>query len=207
MAKLSTGINGPVTGKVGNNVGGIWKGINYVRGNFIPANPQTAAQTAQRDKLAEIVRLSKPILGGLLRDYYKSIVSGLSTTEWSEHIKRNLLTMTSKTDYENYGLKDNGNYWYSDMEASDSSGNISISWAVEDSTFNASLPWHVIIQPDLQIPAKLVKSGNTLEDEGDSIPSTSYDTTKDMYLVTLFYDATTDTFACAFNHGKVHTGA
>lgn len=38
-------------GKLGDAVMSIWKGIHYVRSRVIPSNPQTAAQTLQRDAL------------------------------------------------------------------------------------------------------------------------------------------------------------
>ena len=51
MGKISQGILGGVSGKVGNVVGGSWKGIDYLK--IMPAsvaNPQTPAQMDQRSK-------------------------------------------------------------------------------------------------------------------------------------------------------------
>lgn len=61
MAKLSSGILGGISGKVGNVVGGRWRGIDYIRSK--PAsvkNPNTEAQQKQRTRFRLIGRfLSK----------------------------------------------------------------------------------------------------------------------------------------------------
>jgi len=51
MGKISQGILGGISGKVGNVVGGTWKGIDYIRikpSNV--ANPRTEGQVNQRNK-------------------------------------------------------------------------------------------------------------------------------------------------------------
>lgn len=54
-------VNGPflsidASGKLYNVlVASIWKGRNYMRGHFIPTNPNTAAQQAQRTLMASAV--------------------------------------------------------------------------------------------------------------------------------------------------------
>lgn len=63
MAKLPIGILGPVSGKVGNVVGGSWRGIDYLRS--MPANvtnPRTEAQLSQRGKFVLMVRFLQPVL-------------------------------------------------------------------------------------------------------------------------------------------------
>jgi hypothetical protein len=62
MGKISQGILGGVSGKVGNVVGGSWKGIDYLR--ILPAsvaNPQTPAQMDQRSKFITVINFLQPI--------------------------------------------------------------------------------------------------------------------------------------------------
>lgn len=57
MGQIKKGILGGVSGKVGNVVGGSWKGIDYLR--VLPAsvtNPKTINQTTVRTKFAMLVR-------------------------------------------------------------------------------------------------------------------------------------------------------
>ncbi|MGD9928729.1 MAG: DUF6266 family protein [Mangrovibacterium sp.] len=56
MGKISQGILGGFSGKVGTVIGGSWKGIDYMRS--IPAsvaNPRTAAQVQQRTKFTTAI--------------------------------------------------------------------------------------------------------------------------------------------------------
>ena len=62
MAKLSSGILGGISGKVGNVVGGRWRGIDYIRSK--PAsvkNPNTEAQQKQRMKFRLVMGLLRKI--------------------------------------------------------------------------------------------------------------------------------------------------
>lgn len=63
MARLPLGILGPVSGKVGNVVGGTWRGIDYLRA--MPANvgnPRTEAQLNQRGRFVMMLRFLQPAL-------------------------------------------------------------------------------------------------------------------------------------------------
>ncbi len=64
MAKLSSGILGPVNGKVGNVVGFNWKGINALRIYTIPSNPKTASQELNRSKFSSVVGFCKTLTVG-----------------------------------------------------------------------------------------------------------------------------------------------
>lgn len=62
MARIKSGILSNVSGKVGNVVGGTWKGINYLRG--MPAgvrNPNSTLQFSQRLKFSLMVRFLQPV--------------------------------------------------------------------------------------------------------------------------------------------------
>lgn len=64
MGKLPIGILGPVSGKVGNVVGGRWKGVDYLRA--MPAsvnNPRTQAQLNQRGRFITMLRFLQAVLG------------------------------------------------------------------------------------------------------------------------------------------------
>jgi len=62
MGTIKKGILGGVSGKVGNVVGGSWKGIDYLR--ILPAdvsNPNTELQSTQRLKFAAVLRFLQPM--------------------------------------------------------------------------------------------------------------------------------------------------
>lgn len=62
MARVKSGILGGFSGKVGNVVGGSWKGIDYMRVKSASvSNPRTPAQLAQRGKLSTTVKMLQPI--------------------------------------------------------------------------------------------------------------------------------------------------
>lgn len=61
MGKISQGILGGVSGKVGNVIGGSWKGIDYLR--IKPssvANPRTEGQVTQRYKFTAALEFLQP---------------------------------------------------------------------------------------------------------------------------------------------------
>ena len=61
MGKISQGILGGLSGKVGNIIGGSWKGIDYIR--IKPssvANPRTPGQVNQRNKFSATIEFLQP---------------------------------------------------------------------------------------------------------------------------------------------------
>lgn len=61
MGKISQGILGGLSGKVGNIIGGSWKGIDYIR--IKPssvANPRTVGQVNQRTKFSSVLEFLQP---------------------------------------------------------------------------------------------------------------------------------------------------
>lgn len=66
MGKISQGILGGFSGKVGNVIGGSWKGINYIRIKPTSvANPRTKGQVNQRTKFTatlEFLQAVKPFI-------------------------------------------------------------------------------------------------------------------------------------------------
>ena len=73
MGKISQGILGGLSGKVGNVIGGSWKGIDYIR--IKPssvANPRTEGQVNQRNRFTvtlEFLQSIKPFI----KQGYKSL--------------------------------------------------------------------------------------------------------------------------------------
>jgi hypothetical protein len=66
MGKISQGILGGFSGKVGNVIGGNWKGIDYMRVRPASvANPQTAGQVDQRTKFSTVLGFLQPLRGFL----------------------------------------------------------------------------------------------------------------------------------------------
>jgi hypothetical protein len=61
MGKINQGILGGFSGKVGNVVGGIWKGINYMRVLTKPTNPNSEKQQNQRSKFSLALSFLQPI--------------------------------------------------------------------------------------------------------------------------------------------------
>ncbi|WBX70367.1 DUF6266 family protein [Tenacibaculum retecalamus] len=72
MGKISQGILGGLSGKVGNVIGGSWKGIDYIR--IKPssvANPRTEGQVNQRNKFSATLEYLQPNIE-FIRLGYKS---------------------------------------------------------------------------------------------------------------------------------------
>jgi hypothetical protein len=64
MGKISQGILGGFSGKVGNIIGGNWKGIDYMRVKAASVkNPQTDGQVGQRSKFTTVLQLLQPLTG------------------------------------------------------------------------------------------------------------------------------------------------
>lgn len=62
MGKISQGILGGFSGKVGNVIGGNWKGIDYMRVKPAKvANPKTKAQKDQRSQFVLVLNFLQPI--------------------------------------------------------------------------------------------------------------------------------------------------
>jgi hypothetical protein len=61
MGKINQGILGGLSGKVGNVIGGNWKGINYLRIKPTSvANPRTEGQVNQRNKFTATLEFLQP---------------------------------------------------------------------------------------------------------------------------------------------------
>jgi hypothetical protein len=75
MAKINSGILGPLSGKVSGVVGGSWRGVPYIRGYAKPGYSNTDAQALQRAKMAYAVEAAKPFVGRVFNPYYDKFLS------------------------------------------------------------------------------------------------------------------------------------
>lgn len=79
MGVIKRGILGGFSGKVANVIGGSWKGIAYMRAMPLSvANPQTAGQVAQRNKMAGLVLFAKLFLGNVIKPVMDRFAVGMS---------------------------------------------------------------------------------------------------------------------------------
>ncbi len=95
MGKINRGILGGFSGKVGNVVGGNWKGIDYMRIKAANvANPRTEAQESQRTKFLMVMRFLSP-----LKDFLKLGFKqyAIKMTEFNNAMSYNLKNAISGT--------------------------------------------------------------------------------------------------------------
>ena len=79
MATMKQGILGGLSGRVGNIVFSSWKGIAVAKSRPLSvANPQTAAQTEQRDRMSGIVRDARILLASLIQPFWNPFAQGQS---------------------------------------------------------------------------------------------------------------------------------
>lgn len=101
MGKISQGVLGGFSGKVGNVVGGTWKGIDYMR--IKPANvsnPRTAGQMDQRSKFALVLSFLQP-MKNFLRVGFKNYAH--KQTQFNGAMSYNLLNGVTGA-YPNYSI-------------------------------------------------------------------------------------------------------
>jgi hypothetical protein len=89
MAKLTQGILGGVKGKIGNVVGSSWKGIPIIKVKPLSvANPQTAAQQAQRGRMTHIVAFVIPVVASVIKPLWDRFAVKMSGV--NAFIQRNI---------------------------------------------------------------------------------------------------------------------
>lgn len=102
MARLRSGILGNTRGKVAGVVGSQWKDKNYIREYVLPANPNTAAQQAQRGKMSDTVNFCKPLVGPVFNSYTDKFQKSMSGFNF--FIKRNIAEFDGSPDLSNVKL-------------------------------------------------------------------------------------------------------
>ena len=101
MAIISQGILGGVSGKIGNVIGGSWKGIDYLR--IMPAsvaNPKTPAQMDQRSKFITVIKFLQPMVD-FLRVGFK--LYAIKMTQFNNAMSYNLKNAITGT-YPDYTI-------------------------------------------------------------------------------------------------------
>lgn len=101
MGTISQGVLGGFSGKIGNIVGGTWKGIDYMR--IKPANvanPRTPGQLDQRSKFALVLNFLQPMTE-FLRVGYK--LYAIKMTEFNSAMSFILFNAVSG-DYPDYAI-------------------------------------------------------------------------------------------------------
>lgn len=89
MAKLSQGILGGISGKIGNIVGSSWKGIAVIKTKPLSvANPRTASQVAQRNSMTGIVKLSVSVLSTIIKPLWDRAAQYMSG--YNAFVKENI---------------------------------------------------------------------------------------------------------------------
>lgn len=105
MAIINQGILGGLSGKIGNVIGGSWKGIDYLR--IKPssvANPKTEGQVDQRSKFSTVLRFLQPMTD-FLRVGFKLYANKM--TQFNAAMSYNLYNGVTGS-YPNYSI-DYGN--------------------------------------------------------------------------------------------------
>jgi hypothetical protein len=93
MAKLTSGIFGPISGKVGGLVGVIWKNISYIRTKpQKTTKPPTVAQIASREKFRFVNELLAPFYPFLIVGF-KNMARGKTeiNVAFSENFKQSVI--------------------------------------------------------------------------------------------------------------------
>ena len=98
MAKILNGILGGGSGKVGGVIMSSWKGIDTLKAYAIPSNPQSAAQTTQRNKFTGILTFLQLILATVIQPYWDSFAVGMSG--FNEAMRVNLLAWADDTAFD-----------------------------------------------------------------------------------------------------------
>jgi hypothetical protein len=105
MGKISQGILGGLSGKVGNVIGGSWKGIDYIR--IKPssvANPRTVGQVNQRNKFSATIQFLQPNKGFLNVGYKAFAVKKTAFNAAMSYILGNAITGTAPNFNVDYSL-------------------------------------------------------------------------------------------------------
>lgn len=97
MAILDRGILGGGRNAVGTVVMTKWRGKDVIRARVTPANPQTAAQTAQRDLFAQLTRAGSSLMDPFVRPYWARFErrGRNATTAFNEFVRANVRVMRS----------------------------------------------------------------------------------------------------------------
>lgn len=144
MGKIKQGVLGGFSGKVGNVIGGSWKGIDYMR--IQPssvANPKTDLQVSMRSKFMLVVQFLQPLIAVLRVGFRNYAIRMSAFNSAVSHNYHNAL----QGSYPNYSI-DFANVLVSRGKltgalnpaiASGSAGTVTLSWEDNSADGNANL--------------------------------------------------------------------
>lgn len=157
MGKISQGVLGGFSGKVGNVVGGTWKGIDYMR--IKPSNvsnPRSAGQVDQRSKFSTTLRFLQTMTD-FLRVGFKLYAN--KKTQFNAAMSYNLNNAMTGTypnlmiDYSNALVSRGGLTGAANGAASSSGGAVDFTWddnSGSGSAFATDTALLVVYNPDKQ---------------------------------------------------------
>lgn len=88
MGKLTNGLLGPVSGRVGGVVGANWKGVRYLRSYVVPGASNTDAQIAQRARFSAVVIPAKYFVTRVFNPFYDKFLTRASG--FNQYVSRNI---------------------------------------------------------------------------------------------------------------------
>jgi len=143
MGKINQGILGGLSGKVGNIIGGSWKGIDYIR--IKPssvANPRTEGQVNQRNKFTATLEFLQPNIEFIRVGYKDYAIKMTAFNAAMSEILGNAITGTAPdfvVDYPNV-LVSKGNLKGILNPSFDAAtaGQVSLSWSDNSNEINAN---------------------------------------------------------------------
>lgn len=164
MGVIKRGILGGFSGKVANVIGGSWKGIAYMRAMPLSvANPQTAGQVAQRNKMSSLVFFARLFLGNVIKPVMDRFAVQMSG--FNDFVKVNMPVVdgNGNIDYTSIqfgsGILDNAIFAVNPSLAADNE----ITWADNSGTGSAlatDLLWYAMFNESTGF-ASGAKSGTT----------------------------------------------
>ena len=143
MGKISQGILGGLSGKVGNIIGGSWKGIDYIR--IKPssvANPRTEGQVNQRNKFTAALEFLQPNIEFIRKGYKDYAIKMTAFNAAMSEVLENAITGTAPdftVDYPNV-LVSKGNLKGVLNPTFDAAttGQVTLNWSDNSSEINAN---------------------------------------------------------------------
>ena len=100
MGKLTSGILGPVSGRIGGVVGASWKGVKYLRSYVVPGASNTAAQLAQRARFAALIIPAKYFTTRIFNPYVDRFLTRQSG--FNRYVSTNIPKAPSYTPIPNH---------------------------------------------------------------------------------------------------------
>lgn len=97
MGVFQAGPFSTVKNKIGGIVCSTWKGINTAREYKIPSNPQTVAQTAQRDRFSAIQSYASQLLATIITTFWNPFAVKMSG--YNYFIQQNINELADTTFY------------------------------------------------------------------------------------------------------------